>query len=106
MSDDSLNISRVGEPILTRGPSVGSAQQQNQYEIHTTPLPAGPRGANWRGYFNDQLKGGVFLAEHDGISRIVAECWPDDEPGLTEVVDAAIEKANEEEGTLSYSPNV
>jgi len=99
-----LNISRNGEPVLKRGPDVGSVKRQNQYEIHTTPLPAGPRGTNWRGFFGKQLSGGRFLAEHDGISRIVAECWPDDEPDLTEVVDAAIKKANEEEGTISYSP--
>jgi|SRR5271155_3683423 len=97
-----LNISRVGEPVLKRGPASGSAQQQNRYEIHTTPLPAGPRGANWRGYFNDQLKGGVFLAEHDGVSKIIAECWPDDAPRLTEVVDAAIGYANEKVGTSSH----
>jgi hypothetical protein len=47
------------------------------------------------------LTGGKFLAYHDG-TKIVAECWPDDEPNLTEVVDAAIEYANEKEGTISY----
>jgi hypothetical protein len=44
---------------------------------------------------------GRFVAQHDGI-KIVAECWPDDEPDLIEVVDAAIEYANEKEGTISY----
>jgi hypothetical protein len=96
-----LSISRDGEPVLKRGPAVGSVNRQNQYEIRTTPLPAGPRGANWCGYFNSQLKGGQFLAQHDG-TKIVAECWPDDEPSLTAVVDAAIEYANEKEGTISY----
>lgn len=54
-----LNVSRDGEPVLKRGPAVGSVKRQNQYEIRTTPLPAGPRGVNWCGYFNSQLNGGV-----------------------------------------------
>lgn len=103
---ENLNISRIGEPVLTRGPDVGSAERQNQYEIHTTPLPDGPRRDNWAISFGKHLPGGRFLAQHDGISKIVAECWPDDEPDLTKEVDAAIEKANEEEGTISYSPGV
>ena len=93
-----LNILRIGDPVLKRGPAVGSAKQQNQYEIHTTPLPAGPRGKNWVMCFGKQLPGGRFLAQHNGTNKIVAECWPDDEPELTEAVDAAIERANEEEG--------
>lgn len=87
-------VSRVGEPVLKRGPSGSSLKQQNQYEIRTTPLPPGPKSANWLGCFNSRLTGGQFLAIHDG-SKIVAECWPDDEPNLTAVVDAAIEYANE-----------
>jgi hypothetical protein len=55
-----LNISRNGELVLKRGPDVGSAKRQNQYEIKTTPLPAGPRGANWRRYFGKQLPGRPF----------------------------------------------
>jgi hypothetical protein len=98
----SLNISRIGEPVLKRGQDDSSADLQNQYEIRTTLLPAWPRGTNWRGYFNKQLPGGRFLAQHDGVDKIVAECWPLDEPQLTEVVDAAIGHANKEEGTITY----
>lgn len=36
-------VSRVGEPVLKRGPSGSSLKQQNQYEIRTTPLPLAPR---------------------------------------------------------------
>jgi len=40
------------------------------------------------------LTGRQFVAIHDR-SKIVAECWPADEPSLTGAVDAAIEYANE-----------
>ena len=100
-----LNISRVGEPRLVSGPDVGSVEVQNVYEIDTTRLPGYPRGENWRGYFNKQLTGGQFLAYHDG-TKIVAHCWPDDKPQLTEVLDTAIEAANEGEGTIQYEGNV
>ena len=96
MTDVSGTVSRVGDPRLVRGPSVGSVKQQNQYEIRTTPLPSGPKGTNWRGYFNSQLTGGQFLAQHNG-TKIVAECWPVDEPNLA----AAIDYANEKTGTNS-----
>ena len=52
------NVSRDGDPLLKRGPQVGSAQLQNQYEIRTTPLPTGPKGADWLGCFNSRLRGG------------------------------------------------
>lgn len=97
-----LSISRVGEPTVVRGPSTGSAQQQNRYEIRTTPLPAGPRGYNWAMHFGKQHRGGRFLLEHSHVNKIIAECSPDDEPQLIEVVDAAIKKANEEEGKIEY----
>ncbi|OBK69332.1 hypothetical protein [Mycobacterium sp. 1165178.9] len=102
-----LGISRVGEPKLVSRSSAlfGSvlAQARNVYEIETTPLPAWPRGANWRQQFKKQFSGGDrFRAEHDGVDRIEAACWPDDEPQLIEAVDAAIDKANEEEGTVEY----
>jgi hypothetical protein len=72
------------------------------YEIDATPLPTGPRGFNWVMCFGKHLNGGRFLARHNGVNKIVAECWPDDAPHLTEEVDAAIDKANEQEGTISY----
>jgi hypothetical protein len=39
----------------------GSVERQNQYEIHTTPLAAGPRGFNWVMYFGKQLPVAVSL---------------------------------------------
>jgi hypothetical protein len=63
------------------------------------PARGAPTGA---GTSASSCRGGRFLAEHDGINKIVAECWPDDEPHLTEVVDAAIEQANEKEETIPY----
>lgn len=106
-----LGISRVGEPKpLPRSSAFfGSvlAQVRNVYEIETTALPAWPRGANWRQQFKKQFSGGDrFRAEHDGVNKIEAACWPDDEPHLIEAVDAAIEKANEEEGTVEYRGDV
>lgn len=89
-----ISVSRDGEPVLKRGPSGSSLDQQNQYEIRTTPLPPDPQRTNWRLCFNERLRGGQFLAIHDGISTIVAECYPADEPNLAAVVDAAIEYAN------------
>jgi hypothetical protein len=102
-----LGISRVGEPKpLPRSSAIfGSvlAQARNVYEIETTPLPEWPRGANWRQHFKKQFSGGDrFLAEHDGVDKIEAACWPHDEPYLIKAVDAAIDKANEEEGTIEY----
>jgi hypothetical protein len=94
-------ITRNGEPELVSGSSRGSVSVQNVYHIATTPLPAGPRGYNWVMLFGKHLRGGRFLARHDGI-KIVAECWPDDESHLAEEVDAAIEKANEDEGAITY----
>jgi hypothetical protein len=101
-----LDISRIGEPKLLPGSSAYASvlvQVRNVYEMETTPLPAWPRGANWRQHFKKQFSGGNrFQAEHDGVNKIEAACWPDDEPHLFEAVDAAIEKANEEEGTVEY----
>lgn len=106
-----LGIARIGEPKPLPGSSAFfgsvSAQAWNVYEMETTPLPAWPRGANWRQHFKKQFSGADrFRAEHDGVDRIEAACWPDDEPHLLEAVDAAIEKANEEEGTVEYRGNV
>jgi hypothetical protein len=96
-----LNISRVGEPQLVRGADDRtSVRDQNKYKIWTTPLPAGPRGINWQAFFNDQLKG-PLVAFHDG-SEIVVYCHPEIHPNWLERVDAAIELANEKEGTISY----
>ena len=102
-----LGISRVGEPKLLPGSRAffGSmlTQARNVYQIETTPLPAWPRGANWRQHFKKQFSGGDrFRAEHDGVDNIEAACWPDDDPHLIEAVDAAIEKANQAEGTVQY----
>lgn len=89
-----LNISRVGEPELVRGPLPGSLQQPNEYTIRTTPVPGGPHGYDWCMYFNSQLNKPPFTAIHDG-KKITVYCSPDDEPKLTEAVDAAIEYANQ-----------
>ncbi|MEE2852769.1 MAG: hypothetical protein VX424_08990 [Actinomycetota bacterium] len=106
-----LGISRVGEPKPLHGPRTlfpsALRQVRNVYEIETTPLPAWPRGANWRQHFKKQFSGhDRFRAEHDGVNKIEAACLPDDEPHLIEAVDAAIEKANEEEGTVAYTGNI
>jgi hypothetical protein len=102
---ENLNISRDGEPVLKRGPGGGSLTQQNRYEIRTTPaLPANPRGYNWAMFFGKHHKGGRFLLEHNHVDKITAECSPDDEPHLIEVVDATIEKANDEEAKIQYEP--
>jgi hypothetical protein len=85
---------------LVYGPSGGSWKQPNEYKIRTTPLPPGPRGVDWRGYFNDQLKKPPVTAYHDG-NAITAYCNPDGQPNWLELVDAAIEKANEQVGTSS-----
>jgi hypothetical protein len=102
----SLNIERVGEPRLLPGSSAyasPSVQVQNEYEIDTTPLLGWPTGVNWQRYFNSQLRGDPFRAEHDGVNKITASCFPGDEPQLIEEVDAAIEKTNEHEGTIPYA---
>ncbi len=104
---ENLNISRVpGEPKLLPGSSAYasvSVQVQKDYEIETTPpLPAWPRGPNWQKRFNIQFSGGPFRAEHDGVNKIIVSCYPDDHPDWLKKVDAAIAKANEEEGAISY----
>jgi hypothetical protein len=33
--------------VLTRGPSPGSGQRPNEYEIHTTWIPAEAHGVDW-----------------------------------------------------------
>jgi hypothetical protein len=87
-------VSRVGEPELKRGPLEGSLQRPNEYWIRTTRLPGGAHGANWLGYFNSQVSRPPFCGHHDG-NKIIIECWPDDDPQLTEKIDSAIEYANE-----------
>ena len=89
-------VSRDGEPELVRGPQSGSMKLQNQYRIRTTPAPDVAAGVDWLGFFNSRLSHSTrFSGYHDG-SMVIVECWPDDEPGLTETVDAAIEYANEQ----------
>jgi hypothetical protein len=89
------DVSRLGEPKLIRGPHLGSLQRPNEYEIRTTPLPAGALGVDWRGYFNSQFTGPRrFRGLHDG-NKITMECSADDAPQLIEAVDSAIEYANE-----------
>ncbi|BBZ37266.1 hypothetical protein [Mycobacterium conspicuum] len=88
-------ISREGEPVLIRGPVLGSVKLQYAYEVRTTPLTIDARGRDWFGYFNSQLKGPHLSAQHDGMKTITVECWPDDEPQWIEKVDAAIQYANE-----------
>ena len=88
------NVSRDGEPELIRGSQPGSLQRPNEYEIRTTPIPAGPLGVDWLGYFNSQLTGQrPVRGLHDG-SKIIVECSPEDETGLIEAIDSAIEYAN------------
>jgi|GEM_PF-2131573 len=99
MADDSVTggwpgVSRDGQPELIHGQLPGSGEQPNEYKIHTTPVPGGPHGEDWFGYFNSQLNG-PLTASHDGINKITVFCSPDDEPNLTQAVDAAIEYANE-----------
>ncbi|GBE65990.1 hypothetical protein MFM001_24520 [Mycobacterium sp. MFM001] len=94
LTGDWPGVSRDGEPELVRGPQPGSAKRPNEYQIRTTPVPAGAHGADWLGLFNSQLAGPPFTAYHDG-NKIIVECRPDDEPTLVETVDAAIEHANE-----------
>jgi hypothetical protein len=99
-----LKISRVGEPTLVSNFNTESVKVQNVYKIATTPLPADPRRSNWIMLFDKQLKG-PLLAWHDG-NEITVYCNPDEYPDWLELVDAAIEKANEEEGTIQYEGNV
>lgn len=89
----SVTVSRVGDPESVHGPSLGSLKQPNKYKIRTTPLPTGPHGVDWRGFFNDQLKG-PLVAYHDG-NEITVYGDPDAHPNWLEKVDAAIEQANE-----------
>jgi hypothetical protein len=90
------DVSRDGEPRLIRGPHLGSLQRPNEYEIRTTPIPAGAHGANWLGYFNSRFTGPrPFRGLHDG-NKITIECSPDDAPQLIETIDEAIEHANEQ----------
>jgi hypothetical protein len=71
------------------------------YKISTTPLPAGPRGQNWLGYFNEQLQGPPVVGWHSG-GEITVYCNPDELPDWLEIVDGAIKRANEKEGTIQY----
>jgi hypothetical protein len=88
-------ISRVGEPELISRGDHGSVQEQNVYHVHTSQLPGGPDGYNWAMLFGSQFTGQRRISgHHDGISKAVIYCWPDDVPKLTETVDAAIEYAN------------
>jgi hypothetical protein len=101
MADDPVTrewpgVSRDGEPLLTRGPSADSVNQQNEYTIRTTRLPAGPYGDDWRQLFNSRFTGHTPIPGwHDG-NKITVYCWPDDEPNLIEKVDSAIGFANEQ----------
>jgi hypothetical protein len=76
-------------------------QVDSEYEIETTPLPGWPRGDRWRSYFNDQLSGDPFRAEHDGTNKIAVSCNPAKYPDWLRRVDAEIKKTNEIEGTIS-----
>jgi hypothetical protein len=88
-------VSRDGEPELIRGPQSGSIQLQNQYRIRTTQIPGGAYGLDWLGYFNSQFTGQrPITGYHNGRGAIV-ECSPDDASKLIEMVDAAIEYAND-----------
>jgi hypothetical protein len=87
-------VSRIGEPQLKRGPGPGPGQRPNKYWIRTTPIPAGARRYDWLQLFNSQVLLPPFSGYHDG-NKINVECWPDDEPRLTEAIDSAIEYANE-----------
>ncbi|MGO9927024.1 MAG: hypothetical protein ACLPLP_13115 [Mycobacterium sp.] len=90
------DVSRDGEPELKRGPAGGSIQQQNQYEIRTTPVPAGARGYDWAQFFNSRFTGQrPITGYHDGRDKATIYCWPDDESKLVGTVDAAIKYANE-----------
>lgn len=100
-----LNILRVGEPKLRPGSGAyqsPSLKVQKEYEIETTKLPEWPRGENWLKYFNAQLCGDPFRAEHDGIDKITVWCHPDEHPDWLERVDAEIMKANEHDETIPY----
>jgi hypothetical protein len=105
MSAMSSDVSRVGEPRLvhspSRGysPSRGSVKMPNEYKIATTPIPTGLRCLNWLGFFRDQLNG-PLVALHDG-NEITVYCDPDDCPNWLGLVDAAIEHANKQVGTIS-----
>lgn len=89
-------VSRFGEPELVKpGHSPGSSLiQPDEYKIRTTPVPRDAYGADWRGYFNDQLKNPPITAIHDG-NAITVYCHSDEQPDWLETVDAAIEHANE-----------
>ena len=86
-------VKRNGEPVSISGGDHGSVRTPSEYEIRTTQLPAGAHGVDWRGLFNDQLKG-PLVAFHDGAEKITVYCEPDDEPKWLERVDAAIAHAN------------
>ena len=99
MSAMSSGVSRVGEPRLVYSPSRGSVKMPNEYKIATTPIPTGPRCLNWLGCFRDQLNG-PLVAWYDG-NEITVYCDPDDCPNWLGLVDAAIERANKQVGTIS-----
>jgi hypothetical protein len=89
-----IAVSRDGEPELKLGPFSGSLKRPSEYWISTTPVPPGDDGVVWLGVFNSLLGSQPpFAGYHDG-SKIIVECWPDDEPKLVETVDADIEHAN------------
>lgn len=101
-----LNIVRVGEPKLLPGSRAYASESmpvQNAYEIETTPLPGWPRGDNWCKYFNAQLSGDPFLAQHNGNDKITVSRHPDKYPDWLGRVDAEIMKTNEHEETIPYA---
>jgi hypothetical protein len=87
-------VKRDGEPVFVRGPVGRSVTMPNEYELRTTPLPAGAHGVDWRLLFNDQLQSPPITAYHEG-NKITVACHPDHEPEWLEKVDAAIKYANE-----------
>jgi hypothetical protein len=106
---ENLNIKRLArEPKLLPGSGAyasPSVRVDSVYEIETAPpLPGWPRGDNWKNLFNfkselpDRLR-----AEHDGINKIIVSCDPGEHPNWLELVEAAIAKANKEEGTIPYA---
>jgi hypothetical protein len=86
--------SRDGEPELIRGQLPGSVQLPNKYNIRTTPVPAGACRRDWIGFFNSKLSQSSVSGYHDG-NAINVEYDPGDESKVIEMVDAAIEYANE-----------
>lgn len=102
----SLDIKRLGEPRPNdRNDDPLLRAGQNVYKISTTPLPAGPRGENWQGYFNDQLQAPPIVGWYSGC-EITVYCNPDDCPDWLAIVDGAIKTANAKEGTIQYEGNV